>query len=385
MPVVGAVGVVAVIALVGGLFAVRRDGDQASPSPGEPPSGSSESFDAVVADITAFVERERGLEFEAPVEVELADDEEFAGRLLEDFEESRDDIAESQLALQATGLIEPGTDLFEVLEETLSAGVVGFYDPETDELVVRGTDTTPYVRVTMAHELVHALDDQHFELDRPEIEESDGEDGFGFDAVVEGNAVRIEESYLAALSDAERDAYFDEETEIGRNFPVFSIPQVVIEMLVAPYTLGPVLVERVLDAGGQEALDAAFEDPPVTSEQVLEPETFIEGEGPRPVAAPAADGAVASEGAFGAFPLQLLLGQELADAEVEEAVSGWGGDAYVAWQDGRRTCIRASFVGDTEADTEELTDALEEWAVEDGEAEVSGGSDGDPVTFTRCA
>ena len=74
-------------------------------------------------------------------------------------------------------------------------GVVGFYDPETDELVVRGAALTPYVRTTIAHELVHALDDQHLDLDRPEYDEADDEIGFGFSSVVEGNARRVENAY----------------------------------------------------------------------------------------------------------------------------------------------------------------------------------------------
>ncbi|MGH9117284.1 MAG: hypothetical protein ACRD0A_05250, partial [Acidimicrobiales bacterium] len=257
--------------------------------------------------------------------------------------------------------------------------------PTTDELVVRGTSTTPYVRTTIAHELVHALDDQHFELDRPEIDESDGEESFGFDAVVEGNAVRIEERYLASLSDRELEEYGAEEAELASSFPAFSIPAIVVDLLVAPYVLGPVLVELVLDEGGQSALDAAFGDPPVTSEQVMVPEKFIEGEGPVPVAAPASDGEISSEGAFGAFLLGLLLERELDPSDVDRAVTGWGGDAYVAWADGDGACVRLAVVGDTAEETAELADGVAEWSAEDGVAQSADGGDGAPVTLQRCA
>jgi hypothetical protein len=372
------VAVIALLGLVAGLVAVlaRDDGDEVL-------EGSGDDFDSVVAQISAFVEDERGLDFREPVEVELADDEEFTARLFEDFEEGLDDIAESELVFQALGLIPPGTDLAAALQEALSAGVVGFYDPETNELVVRGTETTPYVRVTMAHELTHALDDQHFELDRPELDESDGEEGFGFGAVVEGDAVVVEQAYLETLSPGELDDYAETEREIGAEFPVFSVPPVVLDFLVAPYTLGPALVDDVLDEGGQGALDAAFEEPPITSEQVMESDKFLEGEGPAPVEAPPADGDIASEGAFGAFALQLLLADELDGGDVVDAVEGWGGDAYVAWSEGDEACIRASFVGDTGADTEELARALTSWA-EGADATVDAG-EGDPVTISRCA
>jgi hypothetical protein len=389
--VLAIVGVVAVLGLLAAAVAVvlRRDRTTTTVDP-----GPTADLDQIVAEISAFVEDERGLEFEEPVEVELAANDEFERRLLEDFEESRDDLAETELVLQGMGFIDPDTDLAEVLETSLAGGVVGFYDPETDELVVRGTDTTPYVRTTIAHELTHALDDQHFELDRPDIDDSEGEEGFGFDAVVEGNAVRIEERYLDTFSEQERAEYSEEEAELLSSFPAFSIPSVVIELLAAPYLLGPPLVDEVLDDGGQDGLDDAFSHPPVTSEQVMVPGKFLEDEGPVPVEVDDdIGGGAASRGAFGAFLLELLLDQELDSSAVEEAVDGWGGDGYVAWERDGEACVRLAVVGDTDDDTAELAGALAAWADEDGTASVVGGNgdasddggSGGPVTVERCA
>jgi hypothetical protein len=380
--VVAAVAVLAVVGLVAGLFAVSGD-DRDEAGSGTASTSELDDFDAVIAELSDFVEEERGLPFLRPVEVELADDDEFESRLLEDFEEDLDEIAETDLVFTALGLLDSDTDLAEVLRDALAAGVVGFYDPTTDELVVRGIDTTPYVRSTIVHELTHALDDQHFELDRPAIDESDGEEGFGFSALVEGNAVRVEEVFFGTLSSQEQQQYAEEEAELAEGFPQFSIPTVVLETLVAPYVSGPVLVDHILDEGGQSRLDEAFAEPPITSEQVLEPDAFIDGEGPIAVTPPAADAEVASQGAFGAFLLGLVLREEISGSDAREAVNGWGGDAYVAWVDGDRSCIRASFVGDTEDDTGEIASALEEWAEEVEGAEVTSGG-GDPVTVTRC-
>jgi hypothetical protein len=383
--VLAVVGIVAVLGLaVAGLAVFRGDGITATSEGGSPaPSGDLEE---VVADISAFVEDERGLEFERPVEVELADDDEFERRLLEDFDESRDELAETELVLQGMGFIEPGTDLAEVLETSLAAGVVGFYDTETDELVVRGTDTTPYVRTTIAHELTHALDDQHFELDRPELDEADGEESFGFDALVEGNAVRIDQRYFDSLTPAEQEDYSIEEAELLSTFPAFTIPAIVIDLLSAPYVLGPPLVGTVLDDGGQDELDDAFAEPPVTSEQVMVPEKFLDGEGPVPVevAPRPTDGATESSGAFGAVLLALLLEQQLDPSAVDEAVTGWGGDGYLAWEQGGEACVRLVVVGDTDGDTAELAGALSDWADEDGTATAAGDGAG-PVTVERCA
>jgi len=74
---------------------------------------------------------------------------------------------------------------------------------------VRGTDLTDVdVRVTIVHELTHALQDQHFDLTKlDDAVETEGED-FALTALVEGDATSIEDDYLFSLPQAEQDAYF---------------------------------------------------------------------------------------------------------------------------------------------------------------------------------
>ena len=65
-----------------------------------------------------------------------------------------------------------------------------------------------------------------------------------------------------------------------------------------------------------------------------------------------------------------------------EAAIGWGGDAYVSWRDGDRSCIRVTFVGDDDGETSEIADALSQWAEDQPDASVGGG-DGEAV-LTSC-
>ncbi len=382
---------------------VPDDGDEDDPS--RPPETSAPTtpttvpatVEEAVADIEAFVAAERGLPFQRDVTVELADDEEFERRLLADFDEDAADIALAGRVLEAVGLLEPGTDVVASFRTLLGAGVVGFYDTETDELVVRGTSPTPYVRTVIAHELTHALDDQHFELFRPDLDELDDESGFGFGALVEGDARRVEDAYRATFTDEEQEQAIAEELDITSGFDIFSVPAILVQNLSLPYLLGPVLVERILDDDGQARLDAAFALPPSTSEHVLDPGTYLAGEGPVEVEAPAADGEVVDAGVLGAVGIGSLVAPSPFSipgfgAELDAAVEGWGGDRYVAWSDpdGSGTCLRATIVGDTPDDTAELRDALVEWAA-DGpttsgiEATVVGGDDGAPLTLTSCS
>jgi hypothetical protein len=368
-----------------------RGDDGGSSSEPAPPASEAEVRSAV-DEISAVVEKERGLAFTEPVDVELAGEGEFQRRLLEDFDEGVEELRETEVVLKAFGLVEPDVDLVEAMRTLLGAGVVGFYDPETDELVVRGTALTPYVRTTIAHELTHALDDQRFDLDRPEYDDADDEIDFGFSALVEGNARRVEDAYVAGLSDQEQLDAASEELSLGGGLDLGDVPLVLVDLISAPYGLGHDFVDELIDDGGQQALDAAFGAPPRTSEQVIDPATYEAGEGGIDVPVPPVVGQVVDQGVAGQFLIQVVLADALDAGRAREAAAGWGGDSLVAWRDGERPCATLAAVGDDPSETAELRGAFEAWAAERGAAgtgtvpDVTIGPDGDgPVTVQACA
>ena len=401
-PLVAVPVAVAMVALaMGGAWFVTRDGDRAdadaTPTPATPPATAPSptpptsagapadgELEAVVNELTAFVEAERGLEFLEPVDVELADDDEFEQRLLDDFEEEDEaDIRDTEAVFRALGFIDDDVDLVEQLKGVLSGGVVGFYDAETNELVVRGLEATPYTRTVIVHELTHALDDQHFELLRPELDEADDETGFGFSALVEGNASVVEEAYAETFTDDEQAEADEEEDAVGGDTDFTQFPTILLGLISAPYELGPPLVEAIIDENGQDGVDAAFDAPPVSSEQVLDPRFFLSGEEPLEVAEPPADSESFDQGTFGQLLLFLLLDDGGVDTGlVREATVGWGGDQYVAWNEGDETCVRVTFEGDTGADTAEMAEGLAAWAEGRDGADVSAA--GDQVILTSC-
>ena len=371
------------------------DGDNPSDdgsTRGAPPPATAAEVRAAVDEISAAVERERGLTFTEPVDVELAGEGEFQRRLLEDFDEEVEELRETEVLLKAFGLVDPAVDLVEAMRTLLGAGVVGFYDPETDELVVRGTALTPYVRTTIAHELTHALDDQRFDLDRPEYDDARDEIDFGFGALVEGNARRVEDAYLAGLSEDEQLDAAAEELSLGSGLDLGDVPLVLVDLISAPYGLGHDFVDELIDDGGQAALDAAFAAPPRTSEQVIDPAAYLAGEGRIDVPVPSVAGEVVHEGVAGQFLIQVVLEDGLDADRAREAAAGWGGDSVVAWRDGERPCASLAAVGDDAGETAELRGAFEDWAAERGAAgagaqpDVTIAPNGDgPVTVQACA
>ena len=333
----------------------------APPATTPAPQGT-EAVATAVPTLQAFVERERGLDFKRPVEVTLLDDRPFQARLAETEDEELDEVRDAEAVLRAMGLLDAGVDLAEAVRRFSAGAVLGFYDTESKELVVRGAEATPFVRTILVHELTHALEDQHFDLDRSDL----GDEAFlGFQALAEGSAVRIEDRYRASLSRPDRESLEREERAQGAGVP-FDVPEVVQALFSFPYAFGPDLVQAVVRSGGQARLDGAFADPPASSEQVLDPRRYLDGDDPRPVAVPAAGGPAFDDGEIGELFLALMLDAELSARQAQAAARGWGGDRYVAWTDGERTCVRMEFVMDTEDDTADLAEALARWADERG-------------------
>ena len=324
---------------------------------GPTPTGDPET-DAVLTEIARFVELERGLAFQRPVTVETLDYQAFEARLFAAVEKDAEQLRIEAQALQALGFATSVNEVESGRRTLLAVGVLGFYDAETDELVVRGDDLSPLSRHTIAHELTHALDDQWFDLDKPEYEDSDDEIAFGVSALAEGNARRVDGAYRGSLSSADRQQIREQTEALPR--PTQPIPPVLIELITAPYELGEPLVVELLRRGEQAELDAAFRAPPRTSEQVIDPEKLFAREGALAVATPPAEGTVLDEGTFGQFMLQLVLERGLGRGRVNRATAGWGGDRYVLWQQGGEYCLRVDIAADTPADLVELDDALQD-------------------------
>lgn len=371
------VGSLVVIGIVAGLVSSLLLAEDSPPK-----KTGAQLLKALVDELSGFVETERSLKFVRPVKVELLDEEAFIKRLLEDAEEDRADTEKMEELLGVLGLIESNGKLFDDLNKFLAEAVLGFYDPETDELVVRGLEATPFVRLTLVHELTHALDDQVYNIDRQDLLDADDERGLGFSALVEGSALSVESAYRKSLSSAERSRATREEQRFGSDIEL-DISWVISDLIGFPYVVGEELVDTIVRHFGNKKLAAAFENPPSTSEQLLNPQLYIEGEGAIAVEPPPSDGTQIDQGSFGQYFLGLIFTDVLdSQEEIDAATNGWGGDWYVAWRQGSQTCIRASFKGDTERDLDELGDAFDKWAKSNNDIEVDRASD--LVTITAC-
>lgn len=423
--IIAAVAIVAVLLVVGVIALVGRSDDggddlaDAGPStpstegpsgsvdpappttadPFDPGTGSGPSEPRLLSEVLPglidFVERTRGHRFLTTPEVEAVTDEEFEDRLAELQTDDVELLEAATVTQVGLGLIEPGTSLADIAGELGAAAVLGFYLPDTDELLVKGDQVTPLVQITIVHELTHALDDQLSDLGRLDgLSQLDDESGFGLQVVAEGTARHVDTAFRDQMDPDTAAAAEAEELQLGLDqmMGLIDVPPSFLIASQVPYGSGQRLVDAILERGGTPQLDRAFARPPTTSEQVLEPDLFFAREQAIKVTPPTAEGAVVEEGRFGAVDLRLLqlAGDPLsvvgeAATGAVDPVPGYGGGRYVSWSDGGRSCARVTLVGDDAEGTAAIGQILDEWLTGIGSGGSVESGTGDELVATRCA
>jgi hypothetical protein len=335
----------------------------------------------VAETIRPYIEKETGLPFTGAVRVSALDTGPFNARLdAVRLNPAMDRARRAEATLKALGIIEPGVNLADQVKRLSTGTVTAFYDVKANELVVRSGQLTPFVLKTIVHELVRADYDQHFELDRPALVMPDDETGVAWDSLVEGTAGRIEARFISALPDGDKKSVQAEQQRLAGQLPK-DLPDYVLVQYAFPFGSGPKFADTLMNNGGAAKVNAAFQAPPATTEQIIHPEKFLAGEGPKALADPPADGPVVRSGSMGQLMLSLMLAQVLDPGDAESAADGWGADRYVAWQNGGQTCVRLAIQMDTPDKVTEMGSALADWAKDTPGATVAGSG---PFTVTRC-
>lgn len=351
--------------LVAAVVAVGVGAPVGASSSGEPSPPHPAEWDPKVRDLARFVERERRLAFDHPVTVEFLDDAAFVASLA--YEETAEERELSRLYagdLYALGLVGPDLDLTAAVEALDATGISGYYDDELEIMRVRGQDLDDVVvRATVVHELTHALQAQAFDFDTLRDERASSGADFASSALIEGDATRVEEAYVATLSRRERDEY-DAQYELVPESTTVTNPAVDL-LLSTPYTLGYTFVEYLHSTGGNRAVDDAFRDPPPSDEQVVDPVAFVRAE--RPAAPPrprlrAGESKRGGTDEIGVVLLYFTLAARLDPQVALAAATGWRGDRYLGFSREGIPCVRAAIATDGVDDAIELADAFETWA-----------------------
>jgi hypothetical protein len=198
--------------------------------------------------------------------------------------------------------------------------------------------------MVMAHELTHALEDQHFQIEAWVKAARPNDDAeLARESVLEGSAMAAMVEYLLqgtgrSLQDLPD---IDPSMLIGdmEGTPMLQkAPPFLKDALVFPYLDGLNFSAAVLKPAGWSALSGVFAKPPVSTQQILHPALYRSGKAPAPVALPSmdkllgADWAKLEDNTMGEFGWKEVLKQFLGQEKAEHLSPAWDGDRYLVYE-----------------------------------------------------
>ena len=356
----------------------------ASMPPSSPPTSSEVHEGRLIGRMLKRVERARGLSASKSVPGILLPRSALIAQVKQHVarELPPEAIRNEGLTLQLLGFVPTQFDYeaaeYRLLEEQLA----GYYEPADGTMYMAGDLGDDEAEATLAHELVHALQDQRWNLrERSKYRPGDGDRSEAVSALAEGDATSAMFDVLIARASPDSgktalsmpDEVFAGQVRQSMNGgPAAQAPRVMRSSLVAPYIYGTLFVHVLRRRGGWEAVNQAWDDAPTTSEQIMHVDKWLAHEQPvhvdPPTFAVLGNGwQVADEDSEGELGVRVAFEEWVESTRAAAVSAGWGGDRGVLLTNGDR----AAFAWRLHYDTGKTEDAR---AVE-AYAAVAGGID----------
>jgi hypothetical protein len=340
------------------------------------PKTVAETSDIIGAtnEILEEVSRLRSLDILKPVKSGLKSRSEIEKEVVANFEESYKpgEIEAINKSLIAFGLVSKDFDYRDFMIRLLTEQVAGFYRPKSKELFIADWNELNQQKPVMAHELAHALQDQHFDLQRFEDwPRGDSDREAAIHALIEGDATAVMYNYQlkpmgADITRLPNIANFADQAapqaEKEKQKVYLSAPACLRESLIFPYVYGAGFVQELVKIHGWPGVSRAYTDLPQSTEQILHFDKYIAREQPLKIQLPDVTPLLGAgwkrldadiNGEFGYF---LILSEFIGKKEARKAADGWGGDQYALYENaGKRELMVAHLsVWDAAKDAEEF-------------------------------
>jgi hypothetical protein len=278
-------------------------------------------------------------------------------------------VEADQKLLVALGLIPPKENLSETLSNVLTEQIIGAYDTETKDITIvggKGFGST-MDELTMAHEITHGLQDQNFDLVKPPLDSKkyNGDNDLAVTSLVEGDAMGTMLDYAKKYIDLQKLTEAELAESDTSSEELDKAPAYVRESLLFPYEEGANFVDQLRKKKGLAGVDAAFRDPPLSTEQIMHPDKYITNrDNPRPVPLPDISGSLGpkwqliNSDTMGEFDVRSWFDQYGGLITARDTAAGWGGNTIQYYQGpGKNNVVVNMFAWDTAKDAGEFFDA----------------------------
>ena len=311
----------------------------------------------------------RKVKFKEIVKRDVTAREALGALLLKEFETDMTpgEFRANELALKTLGLIPIGYDLKGALVTVYSEEIAAFYDPKTKTMHLIKEPEKPSKKVgfletllgkkggfdkdenktVIAHELTHALADQNFDLTAlQKAAKGDDDRSLAVSSLIEGEATMTmlgasmqdwAGDKIVAFPAADLDRTFSligPMMLIGSGKNLRDAPPILSESMIFPYLRGLVFCAKLVNDGGWAALDAAYHNPPISTEQILHPEKYQVKTYDAPTAVdlgklnPGTGWTERGRNVLGEMQISVMLRQNGGKA----AAAGWDGDRYAVFE-----------------------------------------------------
>lgn len=382
--------VVALVVTIAGCGSATTPSGSVGPSPSvptpigsaaalstEPTPLSSAELSAIYSQINQQVRAIRGLDEKTPVQPTILSKAEMAALLTKQVaaDSPPASVAAYERLYHALGVLPKGDKLTDVYGNLLESQVAGLYVPTDKKLYVvsKGGGVGPIEKVYYSHEYTHALQDQNFDLVgfQPDSLADQGDRQLARQAVVEGDAYVTMTYWLQQnLPPADLGAVLAAGNDPQAQQALQQIPPLVASQILFAALQGTVWALGLQLKGGYPAIDAAFADPPDSTEQILHADKWANREKPIDVKLPAdlatkmgAGWSVGLQDTFGEHQLGTWITAAVPTGGLPEpppeSAAGWGGDR-MALLDGPDSAwaVVVKTVWDTDKDAIEFETAV---------------------------
>lgn len=273
----------------------------------------------------------------------------------------------SELVLKKFGLAPPNFEYRAFIIKLLTEQVAGYYDPKAQQFYLADWIDLEGQKPVMAHELTHALQDQHFDLRRFEKwPKGDSDAELAAHSLIEGDATLAMTLYMAKNPMVALAFLKSLGGEGAQSEQFKQAPKALRESLVFPYEQGSEWATQVYRKGGWQMVSAAFTKLPESTEQILHAEKYFAHESPVKLTLPDLKsylGDTWKRGDYdvnGEWGLYLVLDEYLTDnASAKRAATGWAGDRYEMYEGAEpgQVFLAQLSAWDTPNDSKEFFDA----------------------------